>query len=141
MWRQGWTPENIEQQGQGCWIPEGMSSVALGPGVFLGRLPVKICSVSSACFAGRRDDGWALPASRPGTAEGGSGAPGPAANGGGNPAVATYVRPLAEELERKRALFMDDASFITEVRKRPRDAYCASGSSSVSDQCVRFMAR
>lgn len=31
--------------------------------------------------------------------------------------MATYVRPLAEELERKRALFMDDASFITEVRE------------------------
>ncbi len=27
------------------------------------------------------------------------------------------MRPLAEELERKRALFMDDASFITEVRE------------------------
>lgn len=68
--------------------------------------------------AGRRDDGWALPASRPGTADGGG--LGPATNGaaGGNSAaVAQYVRPLAEELERKRALFMDDASFITEVRE------------------------
>lgn len=59
---------------------------------------------------GRREEPWALPAARPETGEAA-----PSANGA--VAVQTYVRPLAEELERKRALFMDDASFITEVRE------------------------
>lgn len=61
---------------------------------------------------------WALPASRPGTStserDGASGGThNPALTPSGGPA---RVRALAEELDRKRGLFEDDAAFIAEVR-------------------------
>lgn len=60
---------------------------------------------------------WALPGSRPSTSDrdGASGAASahPPLTPGGGPA---RVRALADEMERKRGLFEDDAAFIAEVR-------------------------
>jgi myosin-5 len=84
--------------------------------MFCAASHASVTAAIRALRTGRREEPWALPASRPDTGE-------PAAAGATNSAAAgavavqTYVRPLAEELERKRALFMDDASFITEVRE------------------------
>ena len=77
-----------------------------------------------ACRAGRREsEPWELSASRPPTGEAraqNGTAPAPAA--GGSPAgrefIEKHVKPMSEDLEKKRALFMDDASFISEARSR-----------------------
>ena len=39
-----------------------------------------------------------------------------AGDGAAAAAVATYVFPMEEELERKKRLFLDDVDFIAEVR-------------------------
>ena len=53
--------------------------------------------------------------------------PPPAASGSpaGREFIEKHVKPMSEDLEKKRALFMDDASFISEARSGPtacRDA-------------------
>ena len=74
---------------------------------------------SCRCAAGgsaAAEDVWALPGSRPSTSDrdGASGAASahPPLTPGGGP---VRVRALADELERKRGLFEDDAAFIAEV--------------------------
>ena len=94
------------------------------------------------CCAGRREsEPWELSASRPPTARRASrmvwrlrrrpvGAP------AGREFIEKHVKPMSEDLEKKRALFMDDASFISEAR--PRTPVCVNAVSevSMSAQCA-----
>ena len=76
------------------------------------------------CRAGRREsEPWELSASRPPTGEArvqNGVAPAPAVSGSpaGREFIEKHVKPMSEDLEKKRALFMDDASFISEARSR-----------------------
>ena len=85
------------------------------------------CAVAGGSAAA--EDVWALPGSRPSTSDrdGASGAASahpPLTPGGG----LARVRALADEMERKRGLFEDDAAFIAEVRAQalaaPGDGLC-----------------
>lgn len=69
--------------------------------------------------AGRREEPWELSASRPPAGE--AHAPNGAAPVGspsptGRDFIDKHIKPMTEDLEKKRTLFMDDASFISEVR-------------------------
>ncbi len=68
--------------------------------------------------AGRREEPWELSASRPPTGE--AHAPNGAAPAGspsstGRDFIDKHIKPMSEDLEKKRTLFMDDASFISEA--------------------------
>ena len=86
-------------------------------------------SCAAAGGSAAAEDVWALPGSRPSTSDrdGASGAASahPPLTPGGGPA---RVRALADEMERKRGLFEDDAAFIAEVRAQalaaPGDGLC-----------------
>lgn len=69
-------------------------------------------------YAGRRDEPWELSASRPATGDAhmpNGAAPAASASGPGKEFIDKHIKPMSEDLEKKRTLFMDDASFISEV--------------------------
>ena len=75
------------------------------------------------CAGRRESEPWELSASRPPTGEArvqNGVAPAPAASGSpaGREFIDKHVKPMSEDLEKKRVLFMDDASFISEARSR-----------------------
>jgi hypothetical protein len=66
-------------------------------------------------YAGRREEPWELSASRPAAGEPHT-ANGPTpVSSAGKEFIDKHIKPMSEDLEKKRALFMDDASFISEV--------------------------
>jgi hypothetical protein len=88
-------------------------------------------------YAGRREEPWELSASRPATGEprapnGVAPGSGPG-SGAGREFVDKHIKPMSEDLEKKRALFMDDASFISEVSS-PLVSFSVFGSMPVCCQ-------